>query len=267
MTHDEILETTKVYSALGQAETGLIEDRPFRSPHHTISTAGLLGGGTMPRPGEISMAHNGVLFLDELPEFARGAIESLRQPLEDRVVTIGRVAGTVKLPASFLLAASANPCPCGWLDSGVRQCTCSGVAIERYRSRMSGPLLDRIDLRIFVRAVALTDLRAAGSSESSAQVRDRVAAARARQLARLAPWGIRTNAEMNTVAQRATCRLDSKAEAVLTSLVKANRTLTARSIDRIIRVARTIADLAGAEHIDDGCLHEAASYRAMDGSQ
>jgi magnesium chelatase family protein len=264
MTHDEILETTKVFSAVGMAEHGLIEDRPFRSPHHTISTAALLGGGTVPRPGEISLAHNGVLFLDELPEFSRSAIEALRQPLEDRVVTISRVSGTVRLPASFLLAASANPCPCGWLDSGVRQCTCSAAAIERYRSRMSGPLLDRMDLQIFVRPVALTDLRSATSAETSGQVRERVAEARARQRRRLAHWGIRTNAEMTTAVQRSTCKLDHKAEAALAALGKANRTLTARSVDRILRVARTIADLAGGELIDEGCIHEAASYRALE---
>jgi magnesium chelatase family protein len=264
MTHDEILETTKVFSSVGLAEQGLIEERPFRTPHHTISTAALLGGGTIPRPGEISLAHNGVLFLDELPEFSRSAIESLRQPLEDRVVTIGRVSGTIRLPASFLLAASANPCPCGWLDSGVRQCTCSGVAIDRYRSRMSGPLLDRIDLHIFVRPVELTDLRKASSAENSQAVRARVADARARQRTRLMRWGVRTNAEMPIAALRETCKLDEKAEAALAALGRANRAMTARSVDRIIRIARTIADLAQTEGIDSGCILEAASYRALE---
>jgi magnesium chelatase family protein len=266
MTHDEILETTKVFSALGMNGGGLVEERPFRAPHHTISTAGLLGGGTVPRPGEISLAHNGVLFLDELPEFSRAALESLRQPLEDRAVTIGRVAGTVRLPASFLLAASANPCPCGWLDSGVKECSCSNVAVERYRARLSGPLLDRIDLRIFVRLVALTDLRRAAAAESSADVRDRVAEARARQRARLAPWGVRTNADMSNAALRATCKLSDAAERALEALSRTHRALTGRSVDRILRVARTIADLTGVDEIDDGCIHEAATYRALEAS-
>jgi magnesium chelatase family protein len=266
MTHDEILETTKVYSAVGLADGGLIEERPFRKPHHTISTAGLLGGGTVPRPGEISLAHNGVLFLDELPEFSRSAIESLRQPLEERTITVTRVSGSVVLPASFLLAASANPCPCGWLGSGIKECTCSNLAIERYRARMSGPLLDRIDLQVFVRPIELVDLRAVTPAESSEVVRERVAKARARQVERLAPWGMRSNAEMSMVAMRATCALDARGEVALAALARANRTLTARSIDRILRVARTIADLTDQDAIDDGCLLEAATYRALDAS-
>lgn len=263
MSHDEILETTKIYSAVGFADDGLIEQRPCRKPHHTISTAGLLGGGTCPRPGEVSLAHNGVLFLDELPEFSRHAIESLRQPLEDRCVSIGRANGTVTLPCSFLLAASANPCPCGWLDSGLRECTCSNALVERYRGRMSGPLLDRIDLQIFVRPTPFTELRGAGSAEPSSRIRDRVRAARARQLARLAPWRARTNAEMSQAALRATCQLGGKAEEALAALCRANRALTARAIDRILRVARTIADLTGLDAIDAGCIHEAATYRAL----
>lgn len=264
MTHDEVLETTKVYSAVGMADAGLIETRPYRRPHHTISTAGLMGGGSPPRPGEISLAHNGVLFLDELPEFSRHALESLRQPLEDRCVTVSRISGSVSLPASFLLAASANPCPCGWLDSGLRECACSNTAIERYRTRMSGPLLDRIDLQIFVRPTPLTDLRSGPATESSETIRARVATARARQRARLAPWRCRTNAEMNNAALRATCKLDDKAEAALASLCKANRTLTGRTVDRILRVSRTIADLTGLDEIDAGCIFEASTYRALD---
>ncbi|MEZ4362960.1 MAG: YifB family Mg chelatase-like AAA ATPase [Kofleriaceae bacterium] len=264
MTHDEVLETTKIFSAVGLNDGGLIEERPFRAPHHTISTAALLGGGTVPRPGEISLAHNGVLFLDELPEFSRSALESLRQPLEDRVVTVGRVAGTVKLPSSFLLAASANPCPCGWLDSGIKECSCSSLAIERYRSRLSGPLLDRIDLRIFVRMVALTDLRSPAGAEKSEEVRARVADARARQRTRLAPWGVRTNSEMSSAALRATCKLDDKAEVALEKISRTNRTLTARAIERILRVARTIADLGGEDDVDEGCVYEAATYRALE---
>ncbi len=264
MTHEEILETTKVYSAAGLADSGLIEERPFRKPHHTISTSTLLGGGSIPRPGEISLAHNGVLFLDELPEFSRHAVEALRQPLEERMITVARISGTIHLPASFLLAASANPCPCGWLQSGVKECICSNTAIERYRTRMSGPLLDRIDLQIFVRPIAITDLRCAAESESSEQVRARVSMARTRQRLRLADWGVRSNAEMSNAAMRATCKLDGKAESTLAALSKNNRTLTGRSIDRILRVARTIADLTELDAIDDGCLHEAASYRALE---
>lgn len=264
LTHDEILETTKIYSAAGLADVGLVEERPYRAPHHTISTAGLLGGGTIPKPGEISLAHNGVLFLDELPEFSRSAVESLRQPLEDRSITVTRISGTVRLPASFLLAASANPCPCGWLDSGMKECTCSILSIERYRARMSGPLLDRIDLQIFVRPPPLVELRREAPSESSAAVRGRVSAARGRQRRRLASWGVRSNAEMSLPALRATCKLGGKAEAALASLCKTNRALSARSLDRILRVARTIADLTELDAIDEGCILEAASYRALD---
>ncbi|HRC59087.1 MAG TPA: ATP-binding protein, partial [Kofleriaceae bacterium] len=261
MTHDEVLETTKVYSAAGMADAGLVDERPYRSPHHTVSTAALIGGGSQPRPGDISLAHNGVLFLDELPEFSRSAVEALRQPLEDRVVTIGRVQGTIRFPSSFLLVASANPCPCGWLNSGMRECTCSVGAIERYRSRMSGPLLDRIDLQIFVRPVPLTDMRSASAGEPSTAVQARVTRARERQCARLAPWGVRTNAEMSHAALRATCKLDAQAEAALESLTKANRSLTGRAIDRIIKVARTIADLCELQDIDEGAILEAATYR------
>lgn len=179
------------------------------------------------------------------------------------MITIGRVSGTVHLPASFLLAASANPCPCGWLDSGIRECTCSNITIDRYRSRLSGPLLDRIDLQVFVRPISITDLRSNASCESSEQVRARVSHARARQRARLSSWGVRSNAEMSTAALRATCKLDSRSELALASLCKANRTLTGRSVDRILRVSRTIADLTDLPEIDEGCIHEAATYRAF----
>jgi magnesium chelatase family protein len=263
MTRDEALETTKVYSACGLAD-GLVTERPFRAPHHTVSTAALLGGGSTPHPGEISLAHNGVLFLDELPELARAAIEGLRQPLEDRAVVISRVQGTIRLPASFLLAAAANPCPCGWLDSGVRECTCSPSSLERYKLRLSGPLLDRIDLQIFVRPVALADLRAAQPAEPSAAIRARVVAARDRQRARLRPWGLHSNAEMTSAVMRATCRLDAAGERALAEIVAARRSFTARSVDRLLRVARTIADLLGEDDIDADSLREAASYRDVD---
>jgi len=263
MTRAEALETTKIYSAMGLAQ-GLVDTRPFRAPHHTISTAALIGGGSSPRPGEISLAHNGVLFLDELPEFPRGAVEGLRQPLEERAVTIDRVHGALRLPASFLLVAAANPCPCGWLGSGVRECTCGPAGIERYRLRLSGPLLDRIDLQVHVRPVPLRELRCAEPGESSARIRARVVAARDRQLARLRPWNLRCNAEMPVSVLRATCRLDSLGERTLAELVEQRRTATARTVDRLIRVARTIADLLGQDDIDAGCLLEAAAYRDLD---
>jgi magnesium chelatase family protein len=263
MTRDEALETTKIYSALGLAD-GLLRERPFRAPHHSISTAALLGGGSVPHPGEISLAHNGVLFLDEMPEFNRVAIESMRQPLEDRAVTIGRVRGTLKLPASFLLVASANPCPCGWHESKVRECTCSRTAIDRYRMRLSGPLLDRIDMQVYVRPVPIAELRALDPGESSDKIRERVIAARERQIARLKPWGLHCNAEMTSSILRATCRLDGRTEATLVGLVEDRRTFTARSIDRLIKVSRTIADLLGHDAIDAGHLIEAASYRDLD---
>jgi magnesium chelatase family protein len=265
MTRDESLETTKIYSALGLAH-GLIETRPFRSPHHSISSAALIGGGSSPRPGEISLAHNGVLFLDELPEFSRASVEALRQPLEERTVRIDRVHGALKLPASFLLVAAANPCPCGWLNSGARECICSPGAIERYQLRLSGPLLDRIDLHVYVQPVALRELRRAEPGESSAPIRERVVAARDRQLARLRPWSLRCNAEMPSAVLRATCKLDSLGERTLAQLVEQRRTFTARSVDRLIKVARTIADLMGQDDIDAGCLLEAAAFRDTDPS-
>jgi magnesium chelatase family protein len=267
MTRNEALETTKIYSALGLTDSlhnGLIEIRPFRAPHHTISSAALIGGGSTPRPGEISLAHNGVLFLDELPEFSRAAVEGLRQPLEDRCVSIDRIHGALRLPASFLLVAAANPCPCGWRGSGARECTCGPGALERYQLRMSGPLLDRIDLQVFVQPVPLRALRATEPGEPSAAIRARVAAARDRQRARLRPWGLGCNAEMPSAVMRATCTLDADGERTLAKLVEHRRTLTARSIDRLLKVARTIADLTGQDAIDTGCLLEAAAYRDAD---
>jgi magnesium chelatase family protein len=264
LTRDESLATTKVYSAVGLAEDGLVVDRPFRAPHHTVSASALLGGGSTPRPGEISLAHNGVLFLDELAEFSRHAIEGLRQPLEDRCVTIGRVHGTVRLPASFLLVAATNPCPCGWEGSRVRQCTCSPGAIDRYRSRLSGPLLDRIDLQVVVRPVELAELRGATAGESSAAIRARVVEARERQRRRLAPWGLACNAEMSSAVMRATCPLDAVAERQLAALHAARPGMTARTVDRLIKVARTIADLAGDDAVEARHVLEAAGYRALE---
>ncbi len=264
MSRDEALETTQIYSAVGMARGGLVTRRPFRAPHHSISAPALIGGGSNPRPGEISLAHNGVLFLDELPEFARVALESLRQPLEDREVTIGRVRGSATIPASFLLVASANPCPCGWAGSPARNCTCSPTGIERYRRKLSGPLLDRIDLQVFVPNVALADLRRGEPGEGSAAIRERVVAARERQRERLAGHGCRINAEMSAQVLTSCCPLDAASEKALARLHRAHGAMTARSVHRLIKVARTIADLAGAPAIDRDCLLEAASYRALD---
>jgi len=264
MTRDEALETTKIYSALGLVEGGLIEERPFRSPHHTISSAALLGGGSQPRAGEISLAHNGVLFLDELPEFSRAAIEGLREPLEERAVSIIRVNGMLRLPASFLLVAAANPCPCGWLGTTVRECTCPRFVIERYRSRLSGPLLDRIDLQVVVNPVKLEELRSPCPGEASVLMRERVIEARDRQVARLAPYGIRCNAEMTTSVLRATCPLGTASEQALVHIVEKRKSLTARSIDRLIKVARTNADLNGNDAITPRDLFDAAKYRTSD---
>jgi magnesium chelatase family protein len=264
LARDEALETTKIYSSVGLGRGGLVRERPFRAPHHSISMPALVGGSSPPRAGEVSLAHNGVLFLDELPEFARIAIESLRQSLEDRVVTIGRASGTIRLPASFLLAASANPCPCGWLGSELRACTCSSGSIERYRGRLSGPLLDRIDLQVFVPHVSLRELRQGAAGESSQQMRERVIQARERQGHRLADFGVRTNAEMSPRAMRATCRLNEAAEAELERLCRVRVTLSGRGVDRLVKVARTIADLDGSEVVDADCIREAATYRALD---
>jgi len=264
MTREEALETTKIYSSLGLAGRGLIEERPFRAPHHTISGAALLGGGSSPKPGEISLAHNGVLFLDELPEFSRAPIEGLRQPLEERFVTIARVHSTLRLPSSFMLVAAANPCPCGWSGSELRECTCSRGTIERYRARMSGPLLDRIDLQVQADPVPLEILRSPLEAEPTAKIRERVLAARDRQAFRLAKYGIRTNAEMTTRILRTTCPLDSAGERALQDLVGQHRWLSARSIDRILKVARTIADLWGLDRIDADAIKQASELRLFD---
>jgi magnesium chelatase family protein len=263
MTRAESLETTKVYSSLGLSD-GLIEERPFRSPHHTISTAALMGGGSVPRPGEISLAHNGVLFLDELPEFSRSTIESLRQPLEERAMTIGRVHGTLHLPASFFLVAAANPCPCGWFGMKGRECTCSKLAIDRYRSRISGPLLDRIDLQVLVKPVTLKELRDEAPAEPSSFMRERVLVARERQKARFAGTPIRTNAEMGSKLVREHCRLDSTCEQTLADIVEDRKSMSARGINRLLKVARTIADLCDVADIRPGDLVEASKYRAVD---
>jgi magnesium chelatase family protein len=240
----------------------LLRQRPFRSPHHTISHAGLVGGGSQPRPGEISLAHRGVLFLDELPEFAQTVLEVLRQPLEDRIVTISRARGTISFPANFMLVGAMNPCPCGYAGDALRDCTCSATAISRYQRRISGPLLDRIDLFTEVPRVEYEKLSDLSPAEPSATVRSRVETARAVQAARLAGSHATTNAEMSATEVRAHCQgcMDDDARALL-RMAMSRLSLSARSFHRVLKVARTVADLAGSETIAAPHLAEALQYR------
>jgi magnesium chelatase family protein len=277
---EEALETTKIHSVAGvlDAEQGLVTHRPFRSPHHTISDAGLIGGGMIPRPGEVSLAHNGLLFLDELPEFPRNVLEVLRQPLEDGVVTIARAAMSLTFPARFMLAAAMNPCPCGYFNDKSRECMCTPPMIQRYVSKVSGPLLDRIDIHIEVPAVQYQELRGGASAEGSAEIRTRVLAARSRQHARFSEAGARSqgtarthakpifsNSQMNTQQIRTFCELSSDAERLLERAMQ-QQGLSARAHDRILKVSRTIADLAGAEDIAVSHIAEAIQYRTLDRS-
>jgi len=257
---DEALETTMVYSTAGLlGGSALIGARPFRAPHHTVSAAGLVGGGPTVRPGEISLAHNGVLFLDELLEFPRSVLEMLRQPLEDRAITIVRVRRGVTYPADFMLIAALNPCPCGHLGSTVRTCICSAAAVVAYRSRLSGPLLDRIDLHVDVPALPYRELAHAEPGESSANIRARVVAARARQQARGQHW----NARLTSTELRRVAPLDGAGHALL-ERAAARLGLSARAITRVRRVARTIADLAGSAAITKAHLAETLQYRVLD---
>jgi magnesium chelatase family protein len=265
MSFDEALETTRVWSVAGLTDrTGLVPRRPFRAPHHTISNVGLVGGGSgMPRPGELSLAHHGVLFLDELPEFSRAALEVMRQPLEDGHVTITRSLVTVRYPAGLMLVASMNPCPCGYLTHTSRQCLCTQQQVASYRSRVSGPLLDRIDLHVDVAAVDYTALRAAGRAEPSASIRARVEAARALQRRRFADEPIHCNAEMTPKLLRTYCGVDAAGHALLERVID-RLGMSARAWDRILKVARTIADLAGAKCITGEHVAEAVQYRQLD---
>ena len=264
-TLQEALATTKIHSVAGVLPPGqaLVATRPFRAPHHTISDAGLIGGGAYPRPGEVSLSHHGVLFLDELPEFRRNVVEALRQPLEDQAVTITRAQIAIAYPANFTLVAAMNPCPCGYLSDTRRTCTCSPAAIRRYRARVSGPLLDRIDIHIEVPALAYDDLANKQSGEDSAQIRQRVNAARQRQLDRFA-GELFCNAQMSTRHIRRHCSLDAAGQALLEKAM-ARLGLSARAYDRILKVACTIADLADAP-IQSQHLAEAIQYRALDRS-
>src|SRR5215472_13434236 len=268
LTFEEALETTKIHSVAGvlDATEGLVNMRPFRAPHHTISDAGLIGGGIIPRPGEVSLAHNGVLFLDELPEFPRNVLEVMRQPLEDATVSIARASMSLTFPARFMLAAAMNPCPCGYWGSGQRQCQCTGPMIQRYVSKISGPMMDRIDIHIDVPAVNYKELRGSDSkSESSAQIRERVLRARDVQLNRFAAGGERiyANAQMAPRQIRAYCELGSDSERMLERAMQ-QQGLSARAHDRILKVARTIADMAGSPHIESKHIAEAIQYRTLD---
>ncbi len=265
-TLDESLEILGIHSAAGQTlgkGASVFGRRPVRTPHHTISDVGLLGGGTIPGPGEISLAHHGVLFLDELPEFKRSALEVLRQPLEDAQVSISRSAGKVTLPCSFMLVAAMNPCPCGYLGAAKQECRCTPSQIQRYRARISGPLLDRIDLHIEAPALSIQELRATQPGESSADLRNRIQTARNRQHARFRGSRTTANARMSHAQIRAHCTLDSTLGDLLQHAMEQLH-LSARAYDRILKVARTIADLAGAERIASPHLLEAIQYRSLD---
>ena len=248
---------------IGSPRHPLLTRRPFRSPHHTTSAAALAGGGPMMRPGEISLAHNGVLFLDELPEFHRDVLEALRQPLEDGVVTVARAGGTLRLPARFQLVCAMNPCKCGWRGHPSGKCTCSDKEVEKYVQKISGPLLDRIDLHVNVPSVEYEAMRRKSKPESSAQVKERVDAARAIQSRRFEGTGIPCNAQMTPPMVGRFCELDSRCDALMKSAFE-RMGLTARSHDRVLRVARTIADLDGAEQIGVEHLSEAIQYRNTD---
>ncbi len=263
MSRDEALEVTKIYSVAGlfHAED-IIRDRPFRSPHHTISMAGLIGGGSVPRPGEVTLAHRGVLFLDELPEFPRTVLEVLRQPLEDREVHISRVNASFTYPADFILIAAMNPCPCGYLGDPDHPCTCTDGEIRSYGRKISGPLLDRIDLHVSVMRPKYSELTATIKGEPSSEVAKRVEAARHIQEERLARWHMCSNAQMGHRQLKETCRLDKEGTEMLREVFE-KLSLSARSYDRIIKVARTIADLEGKEQIESQHVAEAISYRNM----
>jgi magnesium chelatase family protein len=265
MSFDESLETSKVYSVLGLMpdHQPLIVDRPFRSPHHTVSDAGLIGGGQVPRPGEVSLAHNGVLFLDELPEFKKNVLEVLRQPLEDGRVTIARAATSLTYPARFMLVAAMNPCPCGFLSDPQRECQCTYPQIQRYKSKISGPLLDRIDLHIEVPAVKFRDLADQAGSETSARIRVRVQAARERQKERFRSKTLHSNAQMGPRLIKKYCPLAADSQKLLEHAMEILG-FSARAYHRILKIARTIADLEGEAQIRSAHISEAIQYRSLD---
>ncbi len=267
LTFDEAIQTTKIHSVAGSLDPGigLVGTRPFRAPHHTISDAGLIGGGAVPRPGEVSLAHNGLLFLDELPEFQRNVLEVLRQPIEDGTVTIARASMSLTFPARFMLAAAMNPCPCGFFNDPSRDCTCTPPLIQRYVSKISGPLLDRIDIHIDMPAVKYRELREEAGGETSEQIRERVIAARQRQLSRYQGEKIYSNAQMSSRQIRKYCNISAECERLLESAMT-RLGLSARAHDRILKVGRTIADLENAESIGTPHISEAIQYRSLDRS-
>ena len=266
MTLEEALETTKIHSVAGllPPEQALIATRPFRSPHHTISDAGLIGGGKYPRPGEVSLSHHGVLFLDELPEFKKNVLEVMRQPLEDGKVTIARALLSITYPANFMLAAAMNPCPCGYSTDPNKECSCTSLQIQRYISKISGPLLDRIDIHIEVPAVRYQDLASESSGEKSQTIRERVQKAREIQIRRFSgSRHLYCNADMQSKDIRKHCRVDTRGQELLKMAIT-QLGLTARAYDRILKVARTIADMAGSETIEPEFISEAIQYRTLD---
>jgi Mg chelatase-related protein len=266
LTLDEALETTKIHSVAGKIDgnTSLMTRRPYRSPHHTISDVALVGGGTFPQPGEISLAHNGVLFLDELPEFKRSVLEVMRQPLEDRMITISRAKFTVEYPANFMLVASMNPCPCGYYNHPDKECVCSPGVVQKYLNKISGPLLDRIDIHIEVVPVPFEKLHEGRISESSTQIRERVIKARKVQEQRYANYkGIHCNALLSSKLLRKYCSPDEAGAALLKNAM-VRMGLSARAYDRILKVSRTIADLEGCESIEAAHVAEAIQYRSLD---
>ena len=262
---EEAIVTTKIHSVAGllPAGSGLLSRRPFRAPHHTISTAGLAGGGSPIRPGEVSLAHDGVLFLDELPEFRRETLEVMRQPMEDGIVTIARAARTITFPSRFTLAAALNPCPCGFFNDARRECICSPIQIQRYLAKISGPLLDRVDLQVEVAALTSEEIVSTEPGEPSSAIRERVESARNIQRERFRRSSIRCNAEMTPRHMRRFCDLDPPSHRLLVAAID-RLALSARAHDRILKVARTIADLAGCERIEAGHVAEAVQYRALD---
>jgi magnesium chelatase family protein len=266
MTFEEALETTTIHSVASvlPPETALVATRPFRAPHHTISDSALVGGGAVPRPGEISLAHHGVLFLDELPEFDRNVLEVLRQPLEDGRVAISRTRLSVEFPANFMLVCAMNPCPCGHFGDPNKECTCQAWMVQKYLMRISGPLMDRIDLHIDVPAVRYRELAGNETGETSGRIRERVAAAREIQSRRFAGMkGVYSNADMHPREIRQFCRVDD-ACAQLLKMAITRLGLSARAYDRILKVARTIADLAGADTLRPEHVSEAIQYRSLD---
>jgi magnesium chelatase family protein len=265
LTFDEAIETTKIFSVVGllEKDQALVTCRPFRSPHHTISDAGLIGGGHLPRPGEVSLAHNGVLFLDELPEFKKHVLEVLRQPLEDLRVTISRAASTLTYPASFMLVAAMNPCPCGYLGDNKHACRCTYPQIHRYRSKISGPLLDRIDIHVDVPAVPYQDMLRASTAETSASICGRVTRARQIQSARFARTRIFCNAQMASRQIKKYCCIDGACSSLLESAID-KLGLSARAYNRVLKIARTIADLGGDAEIAAEHVSEAIQYRNLD---